>query len=155
LELAETDEVADRSAAGHWTVVATDGPTDDWFDTYWAMESSRGRTAGDARVYREVLLAPKLPARFVTLSEAEEVHSVGQIVVQQEFAGVQCRATRPDRRRVGGASCALHHLALEASALGAKHMYLAVMADNAGARQMYERAGFVVDHEYCYLSPRV
>jgi ribosomal protein S18 acetylase RimI-like enzyme len=154
VERAATDEVIDRTGAGAWEICATDRPSDDWFDAYWAMESSRGRSAADARIYREVLLRPPAPTRFVAASDDHEVHSVGQTVIDRGFAGVQCVATHPARRRLGAAFSVLHHLAVESSARGAHEMYLAVMADNGGARRMYEGAGFAVDHEYRYFSPR-
>ena len=152
VERATTDEVLDRTGTGSWAMRVTDSPTDDWFDTYWAVESSRGRSADDARLCRDVLLKPSRPACFVAASEADQAHSVGQTVIDRGFAGVQCMATRPASRRLGAAFAVLHQLAVEGATRGAHGMYLAVVADNLGARLMYERAGYVVDHEYSYFS---
>ena len=152
VERATTDEVLDQTGTGSWAMRVTDSPTDDWFDTYWAVESSRGRSADDARVCRDVLLKPSRPACFVAASEADQAHSVGQTVIDRGFAGVQCMATRPASRRLGAAFAVLHQLAVEGATRGAHGMYLAVVADNLGARLMYERAGYVVDHEYSYFS---
>lgn len=127
-------------------------PTGSWFDTYWSVEMTRGRMQSDDAIYRDVLLRPPLPASFVTVGDGREVFGVGQVVVERGFAGVQCMATPPARRRRGAATAVLNALATEARVLGAARMYLAVMADNAGARSMYERAGFRRAHEYCYYS---
>jgi ribosomal protein S18 acetylase RimI-like enzyme len=56
-------------------------------------------------------------------------------------------ATRHSRRRQGGAMSVLHPLALEAEAADAREIYLGVMADNVGARSLYDHAGFVTVHE--------
>ncbi|HET6950031.1 MAG TPA: GNAT family N-acetyltransferase [Acidimicrobiales bacterium] len=152
---AATAAVVDRTPpADGWSVDLSDRPTDAWFDTWWSVESGRGRSRRQARVCREVLLAPLLPSVFVAVRDRAAVIGVGQIVVEDGWAGVQCMATPPAHRRRGVASAVLHAAALAADDHRAAGMYLAVMAGNAGARALYRRAGFEVTHEYRYLAPR-
>ena len=127
-------------------------PTAGWFETYWSVEKTRGRAPGDDAICRDVLLRPVLPTSFVSVVDGQEVIGVGQVVVEHGWAGVQCMATPPAHRRRGAGSAVLNALAVEALARGAERMYLAVMADNAGARSLYERAGFRPAHDYCYYA---
>lgn len=149
---ATTEGVVENTSDNGWGAQAAERPTDAWFDCYWAVESTRGRGADDAGVCRQFLLSPPLPCVYVALAERGQVVAVGQIVVEGGWAGVQCMATLPAHRQRGGASAVLHRLGLEASAVGARRMYLAVMAGNTAARRLYERSGFEVAHEYRYFS---
>jgi ribosomal protein S18 acetylase RimI-like enzyme len=150
---AATDVVADNTMTAPRFARRVDlHPTEGWFDAYWSIERTRGRTPGDDAICRDVLLRPALPTSFVTVVDGQEVIGVGQVVVEHGWAGVQCMATPPAHRRRGAASAVLNALAVQALALWAERMYLAVMADNAGARSLYERAGFRPVHEYCYFT---
>jgi N-acetylglutamate synthase len=149
---ATTAEVIQNTSDNGWGALAAGRPTDAWFDCYWAVESTRGRGADDAAVCRQFLLSPPLPCVYVALTEHDQVMAVGQIVVEGGSAGLQCMATVPAHRQRGAATAVLHRLALEASAIGAQRMYLAVMAVNTTARRLYERSGFDVAHEYSYFS---
>lgn len=157
VQLADPGDVARRApSAAHLAHRVDAHPTGAWFDTYWSVESIRGRGLDDAAVCRDVLLRPDLPAAFVAVLDRSEVVGVGQVVVEDGWAGVQCMATPPPHRRRGVASTVLHALALQAPALGADRMYLAVMADNVGARKVYDRAGFTTAYDYSYFAaPRL
>jgi N-acetylglutamate synthase len=138
--------------AGGWDVLSTAEPTDAWFETYWAVESSRNRDDSDRRVCRS-MLGGVGRAAHVALVEAGETIAVGQIVVEQGWAGVQCMATHPRHRRRGAAGVVLRCLAQKAVDLDAANMYLAVAHANTGAQGLYERAGFSAVHEYSYAVP--
>lgn len=149
--VARTSDVLRRCEPSVHQTRTEDTATDDWFDTYWSVESARGASALDALVYRTILLTPALETVFVTAGDGPAV-AVGQLVVEGDFAGIQCMATRPAARRRGRARAVLRTLAREASDRGIEHLYLAVMADNHAARRLYDRAGFTRSHEYSYLT---
>lgn len=145
-------DVAGCDRLESYAVLRNDRPTDGWFETYWSVESQRARDPGDAELCRGVLLAPSQPSVFVEVHDGPEVISVGQIVLESGWAGVQCMATQPAHRRRGAASAVLHALATEAARRHAEHMYLAVMAENTAGLSLYERIGFRRAHEYSYWS---
>jgi len=147
---ATTGDVIARTVRGDWSVTVAERVSDAWFAAYWSVEAARGRTERHAEICRTSLLAPRSPSRFVAVHERGEVIACGEVVVDGSWAGVQCMATRPSARRRGAAVAVLHRLADEAHELGARSLYLAVMADNAPALALYGRAGFRPTHEYCY-----
>ena len=151
-QAATRDVVGRTERATNWSIEVTDHPTDAWFDAYWAVESTRGRSPGDAAICRDVLLAPRHPTVFVAVREGSDVIAVGQIVTEEGWAGMQCMATHPGHRRRGAASAVLHQLALEALDREVEQMYLAVMADNQAALALYHRANFNVTHDYSYFA---
>lgn len=151
VEEAATAVVAERTLSRFDIDIAA-SPSDEWFDTYWSVESTRGRSESDMALYREVLLAPELPMVFATVSDGSEVRGVGQLVIERGWAGVQCMATRPSGRRQGVARAVLNGLATEAAQRGIGQMYLAVMATNDAAAALYAGAGFTISHEYCYFT---
>lgn len=66
------------------------------------------------------------------------------------FRGVEVAATHRGR---GLARAVMAALVEWGAAQGATTAYLQVLADNAAARRLYERMGFVTHHSYCYLTP--
>lgn len=135
-------------------VEVTEAPTDEWFDAYWSVESTRRGAGDDAAVFRRFLLDPGLPTAFVAARDGHDVIGVGQVVFERGWAGVQCMATPDAHRRRGIASAVLNALAAQARRRNVAQMYLAVMAANAGAKALYERAGFRPAHEYSYFVDR-
>ena len=72
--------------------------------------------------------------------------AVGRLAVPPAAAGgaggLYCMATRPDARRRGYASLILRALLREGDARGLGSYWLLVMDSNAGARELYDGAGF-------------
>jgi N-acetylglutamate synthase len=152
VEQATTGDVVERTPRASFDVDVSEHLTDEWFETYWSVGSTRGWSRDDTAIVRDVLLAPSLPTVFVAARRGAEVIGVGQLVLERGRAGVQCMATRPTHRRQGVGVAVLHALANEAATRGAEHMYLAVMADNTAALDLYERSGFDRVHEYSYFA---
>ncbi len=148
-----TEEVLGATGSGPWAHESTSRVTDGWFETYWAVKSPPGRLGPEADVCRSALLHPSPPSLYVALSQAGTLCGVGQLVIEHGWAGVQCMATSEAGRRQGVATAVLHHLACEATSRGVERMYLAVMADNSGARRLYDAVGFVASHEYRFFAP--
>ncbi len=149
---APTTDVAISGAAfraAGWTVEVQPAATDDWFEAFWEVDSSRSLAGVHRTICRDVLLRSS-GAAFVSIVEAGQTIAVGQVVVNGLWAGVQCMATSAGHRRRGAASVVLGELAKHAVGRGAANMYLAVMDSNSGARQLYEQLGFSPAHEYSY-----
>jgi N-acetylglutamate synthase len=144
---------ASGSALDAWDVHVTSELSDAWFDTYWDAESSDHRPDRSRSVYHDGLLRAD-NAAYVAIVESGETVAVGQIVVRDGWAGIQCMATNPAHRRRGAAGRVLAHLAQEALARDAPNMYLAVMEENQGAQRLYKRIGFSTVHDYCYFVKR-
>jgi ribosomal protein S18 acetylase RimI-like enzyme len=68
--------------------------------------------------------------------------------------GLYCMVTRPDARRNGHATRILQALLREGDARGLSGYWLLVMASNAGARELYARAGFQAAGRYLYRQER-
>jgi ribosomal protein S18 acetylase RimI-like enzyme len=150
---AVTPEVLERTRSSSCEVEVTERPSDGWFDTYWSVEATRGRSVADMELCRGggVLLAPVLPMTFAAARRGSEVLGVGQLVIERGWGGVQCVATAPAQRRQGVAKAVLRGLAEEAERREVQRMYLAVMANNDGATALYGSAGFKAVHEYSYF----
>ena len=143
---------ASCDGANAFVVESTGEVTDTWFETYWAIDAIRECDEAARTTCRDMLGRTK-GACYVSVLSSGRTIAVGQIVVEGQWAGVQCMATLPSHRRQGGAAVALGHLADRALEKGAASMYLAVMYDNHGARPLYERSGFSTVHEYTYFTP--
>ncbi len=87
-------ETVQSGDVGTWSHHVTDSPEPDWFAIYWETQQARSRSDADATTLRDVLLRPALPARYVAAGDALGFASVGQIVCEDGWAGVQCTATR-------------------------------------------------------------
>ena len=151
VQVATTSKVIERTRPTLPVEIAN-APGGDWFRAYWTVESSRCLNDAAKDLYRDVLLAPRLPKIFASALHSSETAGVGQLVIERGWAGVQCMATSPRYRRNGVASSILNTLAKEAAGRGIKHMYLAVMADNNAAIALYASASFTTVHEYSYFT---
>jgi GNAT superfamily N-acetyltransferase len=79
--------------------------------------------------------------------------AIGRAVVEGPWALFGAVEVAPARRRRGLATAVMGALARQAYAEGATAAYLQVEADNAAARAMYDRLGFVDHHGYHYRRP--
>jgi N-acetylglutamate synthase len=151
VQIAQTSEVLER-ARPTFDAEITGALTPQWLDAYWSVESSRHHNEATKAVYRDVLLVPRLPTIFACAHRPDGIAGVGQLVVERNWAGVQCMATSPDHRRGGIARNIIGHLAQQASKLHIGQMYLAVMANNDPATALYANIGFRTMHEYSYFT---
>src|SRR5262249_2687589 len=111
---------------------------DDWFSAYCAAEGYEGDNASARRV---ILGRITGPTAYASADVNGERTAVGLGVLEGDWLGVFCMATRPDCRRRGAASAVLHRLAEWAAGRRATRMYLQVMDDSARARALYAGAG--------------
>jgi N-acetylglutamate synthase len=82
--------------------------------------------------------------------DAARLLALGFGVAERGWTGIFGMGTRPEGRRQGAATAVLHTIAEWAVAQDAARLYLQVELDNAPARSLYARAGFVDAYRYHY-----
>jgi ribosomal protein S18 acetylase RimI-like enzyme len=136
-------------------VEISERPSGEWLRLWWSVDG-RGDEAALA-VARNILEG--CPALYALVRDDDGVPAaVGRLAVPPGGAdgrgGVYCMATRPDARRRGHAARVLRALLGEGAARGLAGYWLLVMASNAGARELYARAGFAEAGRYLYRQER-
>lgn len=149
-----TSSPATKTAAQaneRWTTVVTTEPTDSWFETYWAVDPTRGvhKSVAPEQVLREVLLGTT-SAVFVELIDDGRSASVGQVVIGDTWACAQCLATAPFARRSGAGTQVMRQLALQAEHRQIPGFFAAVMASNEASLGLCERLSLRRSHQYSY-----
>jgi GNAT superfamily N-acetyltransferase len=149
VELADAARVAALAPPPGCDAECSDAMPEDWFE----LSGRRGRfTGGAVAVYRALLGRLAGRAGFALARLEGEPAAVGLCVAGPPLAGVFSMLTLPGfrGRRLGEA--VLGSAARWAAARGAARLYLQVDADNAPARRLYARAGFVPRYQYAYRS---
>ena len=142
---------AGETPSRHLHVEVESEPTDRWFDAYMAAEVG-GRSEGDVAALRDVLLRPSHPTSFVSVAGHDgAIASVGQVVVVDGWANIQCLATMPGLRRQGAGRAVVDALMAQGVLLGAEGFVAAVLADNAASLGLFEKLGFEHSHSYSYF----
>lgn len=136
--LAPLTSLPDRGATGPVELSRT--ASAQWLAAYHRTgelsEAARGVVAGGPSVW------------FATAPGA-----IGRAVVDGRWALFGAVEVAPEHRRKGLALAVMGALAQRAYAEGATAAYLQVEADNAAARALYDRLGFVDHHRYYYRRP--
>jgi ribosomal protein S18 acetylase RimI-like enzyme len=118
-----------------------------WIDAVAALR-------GSPLAHRDAHLArlERMPLRkcAVALEEGGRVVATGLTVVEDGVAGLFDIVTREDARRRGHARRVVSTLLHMAHALGARHAYLQVEAENMAARPLYRSFGFTERYQYWY-----
>ncbi|WP_427131339.1 GNAT family N-acetyltransferase [Pseudarthrobacter sp. S9] len=129
-------------------------PSAEWLELWWGVDG-RGGEAGLA-VARGILEG--CPALYALVRDDDGgAAAVGRLAVppvQPRWGGLYCMATRPEERRRGHAARIIRALLSEGQARALCGYWLLVMASNAGARDLYARAGFREAGRYLYRQER-
>ncbi len=146
-------------------------PSAEWLRLWWSVDGRGDDTA--LAVARGIL--ERCPALYALVRDDDgRPAAVGRLAIPQGVAGgtsggvgagggasagglsggLYCMATRPDARRRGYASRILQALLHAGDARGVGSYWLLVMASNAGARELYKRAGFHAVGRYLYRQER-
>lgn len=139
-----TATIAATPAAATLQLAVT--PDAEWIASWWG--AGRGGTP------------PPGAERIVGLPLPSVVHArrhdggrwacVGRAVYERGWVGLFAIATDPEQRGRGHASALIGGLARWAVAAGARRAYLQVEVDNAAARRLFTRLGFVTVGGYHY-----
>lgn len=117
-----------------------------------AVGSLRLSPASQRKAHADRLRTSSIPHTGGILSRAADgrVMACGQTARAADLVGLYDVYTAEDARGSGLASWLCTHLLVEAAAAGARFAYLQVQADNAPARRIYRRLGFVDGYGYHY-----
>ncbi|HUR73487.1 MAG TPA: GNAT family N-acetyltransferase, partial [Sporichthya sp.] len=118
-------------------------PSPGWLGTY------RYRGGDLPPVATEVLGKAAAPVFAEVLLDGATV-ATGRGAVDAGWLGIFAMETTEGARRRGLARHVLTALLRHGAAGGARHVYLQVSADNAGAIALYSRLGLTVHHKYHY-----
>lgn len=115
----------------------------------------RGSPRSQVAAHRRRLEASTLRDSTVRLVafEGDAPVAAGQTVIEWDLAGLYDIVTAPVLRGRGLATRVSRRLLAAAAAHGARTAYLQVSADNAPARTIYQRLGFVDRYVYWYRRP--
>lgn len=117
-------------------------PSPRWFA---AMAALQGHTPLQAAVYRRILRAIALPARFAVLTADGTPAAMAYAVMQDRLLVYESVITDRARRRQGLARRVLATLAAWGRDHGAEGACLAVEAANMPARALYDRFGLTTE----------
>lgn len=146
LQSAPTSHVIERLPTAGPRIRIDDQPSDEWFETWLAVHGFGSRAGPE----REMLGRVERPSAYASVVTEAGAVAVGRAVAEAGWAGVFGMATLPEARRRGAGRAVLAALTRWAADHDAGHMYLQVECGNAGARRLYERAGFIEQYRYHY-----
>ncbi len=112
--------------------------------------SLRGSPIAQRQAHAERLANAPVPFSAFEWVVDGAVVACGQIAIEDDLAGLYDIATDAALRARGHARQLCAHLLWQAHTRGAAHAYLQVDADNAPARAVYGRLGFVDTYRYWY-----
>ena len=102
------------------------------------------------QLHGSVLRAIRAETVFGTLTDGGQPVACGMAVVEGDLAGLFDIVTHPERRRRGYGRILVQSLLAHATAMGARHAYLQVLAGNAPALALYDGLAFANLYEYWY-----
>ena len=131
--------------ASGFVAVVDDKPECGWLTSFCVAE---GIGKHEAEALRAVLgrVSGRLGFAVASIDESRVATALG--VLEGEWMGLFCVATRPDFRRRGAARVVLAAVSAWGKDLGAKHLYLQVAEANVGARRLYDQAGMRTLYRY-------
>ncbi len=144
--IALIDSVLARVGTGTGTIAGVGDQADrGWLSTYCAAERMDPLAA---EALHSVLTRVRGRLGFALVSVGDESVATALGVLEGDWLGVFCVATRPEFRRQGGARSALRAISGWGNDLGARHIYLQVDQANRGARSLYEQVGMQAFYHY-------
>ena len=147
VEIAAPAPLAARALPRGVEAECTDALSEDWFE----LSGRQGRFRGaDALVYRALLGRLAGRAGFALARVEGRAAAVGLGVLAPPWAGVFSMLTLPDQRGRRLGEAVLAAIARWALGHGASRLFLQVESDNAPARRLYARIGFVPRYAYHY-----
>lgn len=110
----------------------------------------RGSSTAQRQAHAERLRAAPVRYTGMLLRRRGQALACAQMAIEDELVGLYDVSTAPAARGQGLATLLCVHLLRQARSMGASCAYLQVDADNAVARRLYGRLGFVDGYAYHY-----
>ncbi|MDV8148389.1 GNAT family N-acetyltransferase [Arthrobacter sp. B10-11] len=127
-------------------------PSDEWLRLWWSVD---GRGGDDSLATARSILRGCQSLYALVCDDDGVPAAVGRLALPSGGAGgLYCMATHRENRRHGYATRVLQSLLREGDARGLGSYWLLVTAANAGARELYSKAGFTEAGRYYYRQER-
>jgi GNAT superfamily N-acetyltransferase len=140
----------------HLSDVLSPAPAEIWLESdpseSWlaALSAFSGLTSEQASITRQMLELSPLKACFALLHDNGIPVACGFAVIEDNWIGIYDLVTDPDSRNKGHGEQLVLHLLKWGRSQGAQEGYLLVVKNNAPAKRLYEKIGFVPQYEYWY-----
>lgn len=115
---------------------------------WWNVWAGPGSTVPPAA---RVVLTGAPDQLFASLDVGGAVVGVARLAFAQVWAGISALQVAPEYRRTGVAMQLVSALGNESRTRGIRSVYAQVEQANSPSRNLFERLGFSVHHEYLYL----
>lgn len=133
--------------------VGQDEPLPTGVDASWSQRPDAAWLAAFGRPHPlQLAVLTAADADYLSLVGAGELIAIARLAPTDDWAGISALWVAPAHRGRGLGTAVLGALRARAVSRGARFGYLQVMADNPGARRLYERLGWQVHHGYTYLT---
>ncbi|MBF4622848.1 GNAT family N-acetyltransferase [Clavibacter sp. VKM Ac-2872] len=151
VQVADAADVAERLADAApadpaLRITVADAPDEAWLDAWWSVDGRGGSAELD--VARRIL--ERGPSVHAAVRDGDRVLATARLALVGSWGGLFAVATRPEARR-RGLSRAVMGAAVDAGRdRGITALWLQVVAENEGARALYDGLGFRPASRYEY-----
>ena len=127
--------------------VITNDMNESWQSNYFLLNELSETAISLAKKIQSNILNQTLCA---TLSHNNEIVACGLCVIEHDYAGLFDIVVSAQHRRKGYGQDICASLISNAAKLGAKKVYLQVVANNSNAIKLYKKLGFMDQYQYWY-----
>ncbi|AJW80349.1 GNAT family N-acetyltransferase [Clavibacter michiganensis subsp. insidiosus] len=151
VQVADAGAVAERLADAApadpaLQVAVADAPDDAWLDAWWSVDGRGG--SAELAVARGIL--ERGPSVYAAVRDGDRVLATARLALVGGWGGLFAVATRPEARRRGLSRAAMGAAVRAGAERGITDLWLQVVAENHGARALYEGLGFAPASRYEY-----
>ena len=137
-------DAAPADPALHVTVA--DAPDEAWLDAWWSVDGRGG--SAELAVARRIL--ERGPSAYAAVRDGDRVLATARLALVGRWGGLFAVATRPEARRRGLSRAAMGAAVRAGARRGITDLWLQVVAENDGARALYDGLGFAPASRYEY-----
>ncbi|PPF56372.1 GNAT family N-acetyltransferase [Clavibacter michiganensis] len=127
-------------------VTVADAPDEAWLDAWWSVDGRGGSAELD--VARRIL--ERGPSSYAAVRDGDRVLATARLALVGGWGGLFAVATRPEARRRGLSRAAMGAAVRAGVERGITGLWLQVVAENDGARALYDGLGFQPASRYEY-----